>query len=72
MVLDPGVGQRHSRGQIDVQHVVGVTTVGVDAVAIPDRRDVGALTDDALCEQKSLRQFHIGARCASSQRAVLH
>jgi len=57
-----GAAGSAERCKLDVEHVVGLTTVGVDAVAIPDRRNIGAVTDDVLGEQKPLRQFDIGTR----------
>ena len=60
-------GER-ARGDIDgaaqchVEHVVGVRTVGVRAVAVADRGDLRPLVQHALAVEESVHEVHVVAR----------
>jgi hypothetical protein len=61
---DINVRHLHAGGECHIKHVVGVDIVRARALAVPHGEHVVAAPDDALGEQKSLRQFDVGARCA--------
>ncbi|GAA4474807.1 hypothetical protein GCM10023094_11110 [Rhodococcus olei] len=61
-------GRRNALCERDVEDVVGVEAVLVDSIAIPCGRNVGAISDYAFGEKKSVCEFDVVSRGAHGDR----